>query len=311
MVPVLKVLEFLRILGIARDCIKRLPGRGASLLAFLGRRLNTWYRFWLGNFGDFGRYKLPERRIPGTEASSYSVSGGSAVVREYVVAASSVPAWASLPSLHEQERTESQLAQTVDVHPPVPTSIIVDYPHTPNPLYAIGGTSLGDRSSGNLSAFSIQSRASDRFSFITNSLESIRTTHGQPSRYPRATHRQFGRGPGPARSKERLSRPSSPTTRPHTLTHPTHPLRLGINTTLPSTHGTSSSHDGPPLGSPTPSNHRYHSALDFILPEGRFVQLINSDQISRYAKVATMQVGYTTLSLHLTSVLQTPRGDSL
>jgi hypothetical protein len=28
--------------------------------------------------------------------------------------------------------------------------------------------------------------------------------------------------------------------------------------------------------------------LDFILPEGRFVQLINSDQISRYAKVATI-----------------------
>ena len=38
MAPVLKVLEFLR---IARDYIRRFPGRGTSLLAFLGRKLNV------------------------------------------------------------------------------------------------------------------------------------------------------------------------------------------------------------------------------------------------------------------------------
>ena len=45
MAPVLKVLEFLRIIRtareIARECIKRFPGRGVSLLAFLGRKLNV------------------------------------------------------------------------------------------------------------------------------------------------------------------------------------------------------------------------------------------------------------------------------
>jgi hypothetical protein len=54
-------------------------------------------------------------------------------------------------------------------------------------------------------------------------------------------------------------------------------------------------HDEPPLGSPTSSD---LTLENIILPEGRFVQLINSDQIPRYEKNATMQVGYTILSLH-------------
>lgn len=74
MASVLKVLEFLRITRIARDYIRRFPGRGASLLAFFGRKLNTaWCRFWLR---IFGHPKPGERRFIGSEASSYSVSGG-------------------------------------------------------------------------------------------------------------------------------------------------------------------------------------------------------------------------------------------
>ena len=362
MAPVLKVLEFLRIIRtareLARECIRRFPGRGVSLLAFLGRKLNTWCRFWLG---IFGRPKPAERRLIGSEA------GGSATAGEYVVAASYVPASASHSSLHEH--TEIQRAQTVGVHPPVLANTAVNH------------------SSGNLSTVSIQSRASDSYSIITNSRESMRATHGQPSRYPRP-HRQFGRGPDPARSRERPSRPSTPITRSHTPTHPTYPS-LEIITSLPSTHddgkvgpivqpsgsasppytheplspspmsevrrrqsstivvdiqypsteslAMSSSanppqitdepftldsstvhsspdtpavdlHDEPSLGSPTSSN---HPTSDYFLPEGRIVQLINADQIPRYTKNATMQVGPTILSLHIYISLQTPRGDSL
>ena len=314
MAPVLKVLEFLRITCIARDYIRRFPNRGASLLAFLGRKLNRWCRFWLGIF-KFRRCWCPFLR---TEAISYSLSGGSAVVREYVVAASSVPPSTSLPSLHEHaERQHTAVAQTVGVDPPVLASITVDHPHTPQPPHPFGGRSPGNRSSGNLSAV-FQSSANDRYSIISNSRELIRAPLGQPSRLRRAPHRQFGRGPDPARdpsrSRERPTRPSTPATRPHSPTH-WHPPRPEISTALPSTRGDggpnpvvqppasfSYAHEpalSPPspdspgvdlhdesLGSPTSSD--FQTSEGFFLPEGRFVQLINSDQISRYGRNATM-----------------------
>jgi hypothetical protein len=365
MAPVLKaLLEFLRIIRFARDYIKRFPGRGASFLALLGRKLNAWWRFWLGKFG---RPKSVAERTPvfGTEASEaspYSVSGGSAVVREYVIAASEVPASASHPSLYERITVPQS-------HPPVPTNLSVDHP------YSLGIVSHGSQS--NLSALSAQSRASDRFSIITASRESLRDTGGQPSRLPRATHRQFGRGPDPSRSRDRPTRPNTPapTTRPHTPTN--NPPRLEIITSnLPSPipgddkvgpvfqPSASSTYTHEPL-SPPPMNEArrrrsstsvmvdvqnpsteslplssltnppqiteeplaldldsatVHSSPDspavdlhhelgpgsstssnltleeYLVPEGRFIQLINSDQIPRYTKDATMQVGYTILS---------------
>ena len=192
MVPVLKV-EFLRIIRIARHCIKRFPGCGVSLslLAFLGHKLNTWWSFWLGKFG---RPKPAERPFLRTEASSYSVSGGSRVAKEYVVAASSVPPSASHQSLHDQqtERQPATLTQTVGIDPPVLSSQSVDHPyvsdppggpHLPQPL---GGRSPLNRSAGNLSTVSILSTSSDRYSVITNSRESTRAL-GQPSRHRRSS----------------------------------------------------------------------------------------------------------------------------
>ena len=67
-------------------------------------------------------------------------------------------------------------------------------------------------------------------------------------------------------------------------------------------------HDEPVPGSPTSSN---AATLDYYLPDGRFVQLINSDQIPRYTKDALMQVEYTILSPHPYISLQTSRGDTL
>lgn len=388
------LLDILRILRFARDYIKRFPGRGASLLALLGRKLTTWWRCWRGKLGSHGGRKTTRRPFVGTQASSYSVSGGPAIVGGYVVAASSVPPSASNPSLHE--RTDGQqllptVVYTADPHPPVVASLSVDHPYGHNLSQPLSTRSLVNRSSGNLSAASaasIQSRASDRFSIITTSRESIRDTHGQPSRLPRAAHRQFGRGPDPSRSRERLtqpsSRPNTPSARPHTPPNPPH---LEIITNLPSAaHGSGklsplvppsassahthqplsppnevrrrqsstiivdvqtpsteslpislstsnppvteepltmedsatvhsspdspvvSQHDEPVPGSPTSSN---APTLDYYLPDGRFVQLINSDQIPRYTKDALMQVEYTILSSHPYISFQISRGDTL
>jgi len=67
-------------------------------------------------------------------------------------------------------------------------------------------------------------------------------------------------------------------------------------------------HDKPVPGLPTSSN---AEILNYILPEGRFVRPINSDQISRHNKDALMQVDYTVLSPHPHISLQTSRGDNL
>ena len=349
MASVLKVLEFLRILRIAREhareYIKRLPGRGASIIAFLGRKLNTWCHFWLE---IFGRPKPAERRFIGSEASSSSVLGSSATAGDYVVAASYVPASASHPSLHEHI-VESP---TSTFSPPgFPANIAVKHPHTTNLPHALGGGNPINRGPGNLGAVvSIQSRASDGYSITANSYESIRAPLGQPSRLHRATYPQLGCGLDQLRSSERATWPPTPTTRPHTVTDPS---RLEIITTLPSTRDDGkvgpiiqplapSSHTHEPLSPPPMSELRRRrssasivanvqyptteplpmssstnprsptsSTLDYFLPEGRFVQLINSDQIPRYTKGVKMQVGYTIQSLHPYIFLQTPRKDNL
>ncbi|KAH9979764.1 hypothetical protein BJV74DRAFT_121406 [Russula compacta] len=361
MAPVLKVLlEFLRILRFARDYITRLPGRWASLLPFLRRKLGAWWRFRQGKPSTFRGPKPAEPPSLSTRATSYTVSEGSAVVREYVVAASTVPASASHPDLRERaERQPATATPAVGVHPP---TLTVDHPHplARNPPHPFDGRSFDNRS---LSAVSIQSRASDRYSIITNSRESIRAPAiGQPSRVPRATHRQFGRGPDPSRSRERLSRPASPTSRPHSIHQGPHievivtnqpysghgegidsPVVLDSASSYtheplspPLTHGTRrrqsstsvvvdiqnpsteslpiSSPTNPPQltdepfaidsatahSSPTSTTADLHDessqhlpivsppTSDYILPDGRFVQLINSDQVPRYTKDVTI-----------------------
>ena len=400
----------------ARNCIKRVSskvssrGRAslASLLAFLrlGRKLIIWWLFW------FGHPKSAEHPSLGSQASSYSVSGDSAVVREHVIEASYVPASASNPSLHE--RTDEQpgtvtqfAAQTTGVQLPVLESLSVDDLHDHSPLHPLDGRSFVNRSSGNLSTIS---RASDRFSIITNSRESLRATRGQPSRlprasgrssvhstlhrtenlssisirsrasdryliqtsshepispplgqlptsrFPRATHRQFGSGPDSSRSRERPSRPRTPTSplfeiittnltslcgygkvKPVVqspasssfIHQPPSPPSINrvrrrpsttsvvVNIQEPSTDSLSTSpwayppqmteeplaidssstdfaspgspavdlYDESYPGLPTSSN---PATLDYFIPEGRFVELINSEQIPRYSKGATM-----------------------
>ncbi|KAI0000136.1 hypothetical protein BJV74DRAFT_144743 [Russula compacta] len=351
MAAILEVLlKVLRTLRFARDYIGRLPGRWASLFPFLRRKSNAWWRFWLGKPGTtFQGLKPAEPPSVSTRETSYSVSEGSAVVREYVVAASTVPASAS-----HRERTEGQPATAtpaVGIHRRTSTSSSLDYPHNqPRP-----------RRLDSLSAVSIQSRSSDSYSIIINSRESIRAPAvGQPSRVARATHRQFGRGPDPSRSRERQSRSSSPTSRPHSIhqrpdieiittnvsfsahgegrdspviphsassyTHellsPPYPLGTRRGQSLTSVDIQNPSTESLPISSPTDpppltdepftidsaSVHSFpistmadshdessqHSPIvspptwDYTLPDGRFVQLINSEQIPRYTKDVTI-----------------------
>jgi hypothetical protein len=362
MASIFKVLlEFLRILRIARVHIQQFPGRWTSLLAFLGRKLNALWRCRHGKPGTLQRPKSSEPPFCGTRTSTYSVSGDSVVSKEYVVAASTIPDSANYPNMQERQTA----TVTIGIPPLTLASLSVDQLHAGNPSTLFEGRSLAHRSSGNLSNVSIQSRASDRYSIITNSLESTRVTAvGQPSQLVRATHRQFGRGPNPSRSRDRLSRSPSPMNRPNTPHQLPHlqvfttnfpPHTRGDSGVGPVIHPPVSSYSSEPQNpTPTDENHRKQSSTsvvfefqnpstdsfpispstsppqfteepftvdtataqsspvtakadlqdeesicshatsppDLFLPEGRFVQLINSDQVPRYSKNITMQVEY-------------------
>lgn len=233
MASILKViLQFLRTLHLARDYISYYPSRWASLFAFLRRGLSVLWHFRLESPSTLPRPKSPETSFFGSRASGYSVSSISTVPRECVVAASTVPESVVYPN--PQERAERQTATatpTGGIPPTAPVNLSVDHLHAPNPPTPVDGRVITNHSSGNLSTVSIQSRASDRFSVITNSHESIRAPPvGQPPRLARAIYRQFGRGPDPSRSRDRPSRPPTPMSRP--LTPHQHPVPGGIATNL-------------------------------------------------------------------------------
>jgi len=233
MTSVLKViLQFLRTLHLVRDYISHFPTRCASLFAFLRRGLSVLWRLRLGRPDTLPRPKSPEPSFFSSRASGYSVSSYSAVPRECVVAASTVPASVVYPN--PQERAERQTATatpTGGIPPTTPVNLSVDHLHASNPPTPFDGRVITNHSSGNLSAVSIQSRASDRFSVITNSRESTRAPPvDQPPRLARAIYRQFGRGPDPSRSRDRPSRSPTPMSRP--LTPHQLPVPAGIATNL-------------------------------------------------------------------------------
>ncbi|KAI0277909.1 hypothetical protein BGY98DRAFT_934068 [Russula aff. rugulosa BPL654] len=148
----------------------------------------------------------------------------------------------------------------------------------------------------------------------------------------RGAHRQFGRGPDPSRSRERITRPALGQIHPRPAPYTAIPTSRnyyelpsaadesgGVGPLVPPSASSASSHqllsplalnearrrlsstsivanvqnpsteslpmdphDEPVPGLPTSSS---AATLDYYLPEGRFVQLINSEQIPRYTKV--------------------------
>ncbi|KAI0301654.1 hypothetical protein B0F90DRAFT_1936389 [Multifurca ochricompacta] len=369
MASTLKVLfDILCKLRFTKDYINRCFKRWALFLAFLGRRLCDWRSSWWHRKPGTVRKSKPAKPLfPGTVVHSGSLSG-SVERREYVVAAASIlPTSVSHPSLHEPSLSTSndtgQLATTSGpgpIPPGTPANLTVDphqdYAHS---ISSLDGRNFANRNSSNLS---VHSRASDRLSVLqAHSRESLRGPVGQPSRFPRAVHRQFGRGPSASRSRERPSRSPSPTSHlPHVPRVPR--LEIDVTNLRPNTHADDrvspaippsvSSHTHAPLSPPiipgrrqsstsvivgienpsteslplspssnlppltdepyaigSPTAHSSHASLarglpleelsplsptassvisNFLLPEHRFVQLINSDQVPRYTKDITI-----------------------
>lgn len=278
------LLEFLRTVRFARDYVERFPRRAASLLAFVGRKLNLWWRFWLGNLGSAGRPKPADRPFLGTEASSHSVSGGSAVAREYVVAASFVPAPGGHQSLRvhtDSEREPETSAHTIGVDPRVVVSPSIDHPQDSSPSHPLGRRGLvissSLHSSGSPGGVNVQSRASDRFSIITDSPESIGTPVGQKSQlFIAASSSPTHHPPSPSPSAvNAIRRRGSPTN-----------VALNVQNSSPGSL-TADPHDETKSSNPATSN--------YSVPKDHVVRLIDSEEIPRYTKDIKMQVGYTTL----------------
>jgi len=219
MAPLLHRKIFLAILSKLRfstDYTKRCLGRLALLLVFLGRKFSQWWHSRRpGKPGTSQTLKPVPRPVdPSFLGNSYSVSGGPTIVKQYTVAASSVPVSASLASLHESvERQPATAAPITDIRvsiPPALPNIPVEHSHGHDPPRPLGGRGPVDRGSGDPSAANILSpgSASVRFSVITTSRDSHRATHGQPSRLPRAAHlnrRSMSMASVQSRASDRLS----------------------------------------------------------------------------------------------------------
>jgi hypothetical protein len=370
------LLKFLRILCLARRYVRRASSRWALFIALIGRKLNEWWRWWPGKLRNT---KLAESSFPGNAGLCSSASGGPAVLREYIVAASNVPASASQRSLHE--RAERQPATSPRL---IPATLSVDQSYNLNPYRDRDYLSPGNyasHSSSNVSFASSQSRASDRLSIINASREALHASIRQPSEIPRSTHpsRQFGRSPDPSRSRGRLSRSPSPMPPPNATQQSHHLVQTGVSThahkdgrispmvgrrpglaDLPSSSSNTQEPQSPSrvrgrkrttsvvwnvenpsseslsvavpdlpqlteeptaMGSPAhssfgPSAEHIETApqlaiitssfalpeLRYSLPANRFLDQITSDEVPRYTKNYTMQVGCAiifTLSLHV------------
>ena len=258
------LLKLLRLLRFVRDYIVgRAAGRWSLFTAFLGRRMSELRRSWNRQPGTSQNPRAADQLPPGSRARSYSASGGSAVLREYVVAASTVPgrlaaSSASLPvpgpvaSLQEEDATQSESAIVV---PPSPTSAAssMSIPanpstHQPHPLYGISRTA---RSSGNQSGWSGQSRASERLSRIVNSHELLPIRVDEPPPPRRGIHRQFGPAVDRPTSRGQLSRSPSPSYRQNISPSGSH---LAISTTHVHSHPHDADSRRSPVVFPSPSS---------------------------------------------------------
>ena len=217
MASLLRILfEFLHRLRLAKDYIKRFPRRWTSLLAYLVRKMREWWFLWPTKPGTVTNPKPAEPSFPSDRAGSSLVSGGSVCtggIGGYVVAANNVPVSANQPLGHEHAEPQSDTAPALPATRTLATfSVDPPWAQGPSTTNQTVGTSHSNRSSGNLS---VQSRASDRLSVISNSRTSLRSPvqNDRLSQDSRATHRQFGPGPG---ARDRSSRSLSPKPSPNT-----------------------------------------------------------------------------------------------
>ena len=282
------LLDFFRGLRPTKNHIKRFLKRWTFLFAYLVRKMSEW-RFLLPTKpGTIRNPKPAESSFTSGREGSSSVSGGSVCtggIGGYVVAASTVPASAKQSLGREPADPPS------DTAPPTPTlATPVDLPSAlcPSTTNQIVGSNHAYHSSASLS---VQSRASDRLSMVSISPISLRALAqtDRPSQDPRATYRHFGPylGASRSRTRSRSSRPHSeslPTTSINAPEITAEPLAIDTSTHMPL-------HISPSDRAETASlnPHTISSVASVLaLPEGRTLQLINSDEIPRYTKSATM-----------------------
>jgi hypothetical protein len=266
------LLKILRIVHLARRYI----GPASSLfLTILGRKLSEWWRRCKP--GKPGTSKPADSSFPFNLCSSSP--GGPAVLKEFGVAASNVPASVSQGSLRIRVDVEGQPANAPPSPIPQSATLSVQQPYG-GPSYLDAG-SIVSRSSSNVSFASTQSRASERLSRITASRESLHAPVGQPAELLRSPHHQFGRGPDPSRSGGRLSRPPSPmrlldiTQEPHHLDATT---QIIVPTHSHAGEGITPT-DGPQSRVNMPSVHVHSPSLE-SLPIPAYLQPLTKEQMA-------------------------------
>ena len=284
-------------------------------LAFLGRRLGLW-RPWKSGKNKFRRSEQEKagHSFPGTGG----FGGGEVrvdVSRDpAIVACSSIPASARHPSSSQADLSVLRLSAATPP-PPGPASLTANPQHEHPQAYPLSVLGVGLHANRSWSSLSAHSRASasDRLSIIqSRSYESLQSL-GQKKQGPKAAHRQFGCGP----STDNLSSHSHTSTNlisghGHDLTRSSVNVIVKIqnpsNESLPHNQSTGSpapQEEPYSIGSSTlysspsskPSNLREQSpeptlttslVPDFELPEGRFLQMITSEQVPRYTKNVTV-----------------------
>jgi hypothetical protein len=283
----------------------------ALFLAFLGRKFGLWRPRKNGkNTLRRSEQEQAEDSFPGTGALAGPGLRVDVSQDRAIVACSSIPASARHPS-----QPDPSVAPSSAGTPPVPASLTAKPQHEHPQTYPMSVFFAGVHSNRSLSSMSIHS-ACDRLSILqSRSSESLHLPHGQQKGSPKAAHRQFGCGP----STENLEGSSHP----HALVNVTgvHGHYGGQSSTTvavqienPSTESLPRSQSADPptlqeesysIGSPTlysspsskPSNLPEESSQptptaslisDFELPEGRFLQMIVSEQVPRYTKSVTV-----------------------
>jgi hypothetical protein len=285
------LLKLLRILRFVRDYIVgRAAERWSLFTAFLGRRMSELRRSGNRKPGTSRNPTAAETLLSGNRTSSYSASG-SAVLREHVVAASTVPG--------RLASSQDDAGQSASLPPSPTTSISASLSaHQPHSLYGRNPTA---GSSGSLSGWSAQSRASERLSIIVNSRELSHVPVDQPSRPPRGIYRSFGPGVDPSTSRGQLARSPSPN-----ITHSGSRLAL---TTIHS-HPHDADGGGSPVVSPSPSS--THGPLRLITNSNMWNRSSDSIKLSIQApSTDSLQTALTEESMAIDPPHSTPSYPSM
>jgi hypothetical protein len=277
-------------------------------LAFLGRKFGLW-RPGKNGKNTFRRSEQDraEYSFPGTEAPAGAEVREDVGQDHAIVACSSIPASARHPS-----QPDLSVARSSAGTPPGPANLTAKPQHEHPQTYPMSVFVAGIHSNRSWSSVSVHSRASDRLSILqSRSNESLHLPHGQQKGSPKAAHRQFGCGPS-TENLEGSSHPHAPVN--VTDVHGHHGGRSSTSVVVeiqnPSTESLPSSQPADPptpqeepysIGSPTlyssasskPSSLLEESSQptaisDFELPEGRFLQMIVSEQVPRYSKSVTV-----------------------